>query len=122
MNDVSYQGRKRRIPSHRLSPKAVRNRAYVTHLPLLRREMILQRTKGRWARIERDAGPLGVGIRLPDRSLVVMTEVHVPYFRAPRMAKKQAPRYPAKVWWQERFLLLLKEPRRLRHARKTGNA
>jgi hypothetical protein len=38
------------------------------------------------------------------------------------MAKKQAPRYPAKVWWQERFWLLLKEPRRLRHARKTGNA
>jgi hypothetical protein len=57
---------KTRIASHHLAARPVRERAYTAQLALLRREMILQRAKGRWAHIEHDAFPLGTGIRLPD--------------------------------------------------------
>jgi hypothetical protein len=114
---------KTRIPSHHLAPRTVRERAYTAQLALLRREMILQRAKDRWAHIEHDAFPFGTGIQLRDGSLIMMTELSVPYFRARRVAKKRTPRYPAKLWWQEKFRLLLKEPGRSRNpVRRAGRS
>jgi len=92
---------------HRVAPRQERNRALVSSLPLLRREMILRRARGQWAWIDRQHGIFEPSVRLPDRSLVIVPGVPLLYARRQRVAKRRAPRYPVKIWWQEKLRLLL---------------
>jgi len=94
---------------HYSAPQTERNRALVLCLPRLRREMIRLRARGEWAWIDRQHGPFGPSVRLPNRNLLVVPGVRMLNVRRRRVAKKIPPQFPIKVRWQEKFRLLLRQ-------------
>ena len=101
----------------KLAPKANRETKRL-NLKGLRRMLLQQRAKGYVCAID-TSSRLGPGIRRKDGSLAMLDMGSVRKPRPRRRCRKlPKPLYPLLTMWQERRLVLLKKPGRLRWIRR----